>query len=427
MNNEFGAQGSGAIHWRVTTGDAARLLVSANTFNRVDDVRRYGQQIPGVRWSDVPAPGTPVFLPALAGSYRTNLGFATDASCTQVVVRGYDRLGELRAERWLDVESLSWLQLNALFRNVFPDLVADPDNIPTADSLHRFEVVGVDGRVVAYTAIIDNRSNDSSYMVGQRAGDGDGELWLPGAALIEGVNNSLWRSDLVVMSPVASGSTTELAYYPAGADNGGELEMRTVPLAAGESVFEGDVLGDLFGFAAPAVGTLGWSGDAAGGSLVWMRTYTEELVGESELITYGVAITPRGGPGITTSSREGRIYGFSHSESARSNLILQNTRANIGGALLETDVLVELFDSDGVLLSQQAYGLQPGEYFQHNLFIEDYGLDGVSAGSLRVNLQSVPEAGETGGVDAMVTEVNGYVLPGTNDSRLMRAQVLPIE
>ncbi|MCK5377355.1 MAG: hypothetical protein KAJ97_09750, partial [Acidobacteria bacterium] len=182
-----------------------------------------------------------------------------------------------------------------------------------------------------------------------------------------------------------------------------------------------------FGFAAPAVGTLGWSGDAAGGSLVWMRTYTEELGGDDELITYGVAITPRGGTGITTSGTVGRIYGFSQSERARSNLILQNTRANVGGTLLQTDVLVELFDGDGVFLSQQAYGLQPGEYFQHNLFIEDYGLDGVSAGSLRVHLRSVPEAGETGGIDAMVTEVNGYVLPGTNDSRLMRAQVLPIE
>ena len=427
VNNDFGQQASGAIHWRVTAGDVSRLLVSANTFNRVDAVRRYGQQIPGVRWSDVPAPGTPVFLPALAGSYRTNLGFATDASCTQVVVRGYDRSGELRVERWLDVESLSWLQLNALFRNVFPGLVTDPDNVPTADSLHRFEVVGVDGRVVAYSAIIDNRSNDSSYMVGQRSGDGLGDLWLPGTALIEGVNNSQWRSDLVVMSPVAGGSTTELAYYPAGADNGGELDMRTVPLAAGESAFEGDVLRDLFGLGAPAVGTLGWSGDAAGGSLVWMRTYTEEFDGDNELITYGVAIMPRGGTGITTSGTEGRVYGFSHSESARSNLILQNTRANIDGSLLQTDVLVEIFDSDGVLLSQQAYGLQPGEYFQHNLFIEDYGLDSVSNGSLRVHIQTLPKAGETGGVDAMVTEVNGYVLPGTNDSRLMRAQVLPTE
>ncbi len=167
----FGVQGSGAISWRVVEGDPDGLLVNANTYNRVDAVRRYGQQMPGVRWNDAAPAGSRVLVPALAGRYRTNLGFATDGDCSVVVVRGYDRSSSARrAARPSAVQPWSWTQLNSLFRSVFPNLIPDPDTVPEADSLHRFEVIGVDGRVVAYTSIIDNATSDGSYMVGQVAG-----------------------------------------------------------------------------------------------------------------------------------------------------------------------------------------------------------------------------------------------------------------
>ena len=81
----------------------------------------------------------------------------------------------------------------------------DPANTPVADSLHRFQVNGVDGQVVGYTSIIDNTTNDGSYMLGQVAGSGN-DQWLPGAAVISGANDSHWRSDVVAMNP--SGART---------------------------------------------------------------------------------------------------------------------------------------------------------------------------------------------------------------------------
>jgi hypothetical protein len=419
----FGRQGSGAVSWRVTAGDGSLLLVSANTYNRVDAVQRYGQQIPGVRWADAEPAGTPVLVPALAGRYRTNLGFATDGDCTSVLVRGYTRDGVLAAQRSFAVQAWSWVQLNSLFERVFPGLLPDPANTPEAESLHRFEVTGVDGRVVAYTSIIDNTTSDGSYMIGQVPGDGDPQ-WLPGAAVIRGANDSDWRSDVIVMSSAQAAAEAELAYFPAGGDNGGTPDSRVIPLAVGESVFAGNVLGDLFGYAPPAVGSLAVSLPAAP-PLLWMRTYTEEPAPGGGTLTYGQTILPRGDDGVVRGGGEGRVGGFSHDAATRANLILQNTRTAGDGTRLASEVSVELLAADGTVLHQQGYSLLPGEYRQHNRFVDDYGSGPVASASLRITVLDEPGAGETGGVDAMVSEVNGNALDGTNDGRLLRAEILP--
>ena len=417
----FGVSGSGAIFWRVTSGDPDRLLVAANTYNRVDAVQRYGQQIPGVRWSDAVHAGSHVLVPALAGRYRANLGFASGADCTVVAVRGFDRSGALVAERTLAVQPWSWVQLNSLFEHVFPNLLPDPANTPVGDSLHRFEVNGVDGPVVGYTSVIDNATNDGSYMLGQVPG-GSSDQWLPGAAVIRGANDSNWRSDVVAMNPSGGAITPDVSFFPAGQDNGGPLDIEAVPLAAGESVFEGNILGELFGYAPPEVGSLEVAADAGVAPLLWMRTYTEEPAAGGGTVTYGQAILPLAGAGTVASGGEGRVTGFSHDAATRANLILQNTRTASDGTRLASTVRVELLAADGSVLHQQSYALLPGEYRQHNRFVDDYVAGPVRDASLRVRVLDAPAAGESGGVDAMVSEVNGNTLDGTNDSRLLRAE-----
>ncbi len=418
----FGVSGSGAIFWRVVGGDPDRLLVSANTYNRVDAARRYGQQIPGVRWGDAAHAATHVQVPALAGRYRTNLGLATGADCTVVAVTGFDRSGALVAQRTLAVQPWSWVQLNSLFERVFPGLLPDPANTPVAESLHRFQINGVDGPVVGYTSIIDNTTNDGSYMLGQVAGSGD-DQWLPGAAVISGANDSRWRSDVVAMNPSGGAITTEVSFYPSGQDNGGPLDVEPVPLAAGESAFEGNILVELFGYAPPAVGSLEVAADAGVAPLLWMRTYTEEPAPGGGTVTYGQTILPSTGAGTVAPGTQGRIAGFSHDEGTRANLILQNTHTAGDGSRLPSDVSVEVLAADGTVLHEQSYALLPGEYRQHNRFLDDYGVGPVTHASLRVTLVGEPGAGETGGVDAMVSEVNGNVVAGTNDGRLVRADV----
>ena len=152
-----------------------------------------------------------------------------------------------------------------------------------------------------------------------------------------------------------------------------------------------------------------------------MRTYTVEPVTGGETRTYGQAIGPRRQDSMVTTAIEGRIYGFSHDADSRSNLILQNTRS-ADGEYLATTVRVQVLDSIGQALHMQEYALEPGEYRQHNRFLNDYGIAQLESGALVVTILDQASPGETGGVDAMVSEVNGNILDGTNDGRLIRAQ-----
>ncbi len=417
----FGVTGSGAIQWTVVSGDPTGLLASANTYNRVDPTRRYGQQVPGVRWSEAPLSGTSIWVPALAGRYRTNLGFATDETCTRVAIRGYDKSGLQVAQRILDVQPLSWVQLNGIFRNVFPGLITDPDLVPLADSVHRFEVVGENGRVVTYTSIIDNQTSDGSYMLGQLPADSLQFSWLPGVAKISGANNSVWRSDVILMHVGGAADSTNFGFFGPGANPSGSIDTQSVALGADESAVEEDILGSLFGYQPPASGSLLTVSPLASGGLAWMRTYTVEPVTGGDSQTYGQAIGPRSQDSMITAAIEGRIYGFSHDADSRSNLILQNTRS-VDGEYLPTTARVEVLNSAGQSLHTQEYALEPGEYRQLNRFLNDYGISQLEAGALVVTILDQAGPGETGGVDAMVSEVNGNILDGTNDGRLIRAQ-----
>ena len=424
VNTLFGVTGSGAIQWSVVTGDPTGLLVSANTYNRVDATRKYGQQIPGIRWSDASTTGTSVWTPALAGRYRTNLGFATDETCTRVTIRGYDSSGLQVAHRFLNVQPLTWVQLNGIFRNVFSDLLPDPGNVALKDSVHRFEVIGENGRVVAYTSIIDNQTSDGSYMLGQEPADGLQFSWLPGAAKISGANDSLWRSDVILMHVGGVADSTNFGFFGPGANPSGSIDTRSVALGAEESTVEEDTLGSLFDYQPPAVGSLMTISPLESGGLAWMRTYTVEPVAGGDTQTYGQAIGPRYEEAMITAATEGRICGFSHDQNTRSNLILQNTRS-AGGEYLASNVRIRLLGPTGQLLYQQDYALEPGDYRQHNRFVDDYGISQLEAGTAVVTILDQTIPGETGGVDAMVSEVNGDTSAGTNDGRLIRAEVLP--
>ena len=100
------------------------------------------------------------------------------------------------------------------------------------DSVHRFEVVGENGRVVAYTSIIDNQTSDGSYMLGQLPAGGLEFSWLPGAAKISGANNSLWRSDVIVMHVGGSADSTDFGFFPPGANLSGSIDTASVVIGS---------------------------------------------------------------------------------------------------------------------------------------------------------------------------------------------------
>ncbi len=149
------------------------------------------------------------------------------------------------------------------------------------------------------------------------------------------------------MNTAGGPGAVDIAFFPVGQDNGGAPVRWNVPLAVGESLFEGDILAELFGYSPPAVGSLAVS-SAAAQPLLWMRTYTEEPIaggGRRDLRPGDPAAHRRRHgqrPALTDGSR-----GFSHDATTRANLILQNTRAAADGSRLASEVRVELLAADG--------------------------------------------------------------------------------
>ena len=90
-------------------------------------------------------------------------------------------------------------------------------------------------------------------------------------------------------------------------------------------------------------------------------------------------------------------------------------------------IRVDVIDLQGTVVHREIYQLQPGEYLQDNAFIDRFGLGWIDSGTLRIEVTDVSSEGTTGGVAAMVSEVNGASLRGTNDGRLIPAVVLVIQ
>jgi hypothetical protein len=87
-------------------------------------------------------------------------------------------------------------------------------------------------------------------------------------------------------------------------------------------------------------------------------------------------------------------------------------------------VAVQVLDRQGLAVFDRSYSLRPGEYLQHNQFLADYGVGWLHGGALRVMPEAVGAECAQGGVIALVSEVNGAALAGTNDARLMRAAIV---
>jgi len=422
--SEFAMEATGALHYTVTGGDASRLLVEANTFNRVDEHRRYGQQIPGVGWDEAAAAGEAVVVPARGGRFRTNVGFVPGEECSAVDIRVLAEDGSQAASESLSVTPLEWYQL---------------DNVTSrwglGDSLYMVEVSCIDGPLVAYASMVDNISSDGSYHLGQVDEGLDEWYWMPGAALTSGAHGSDWHSDLVLGTGSALGIEAQLSYYPRG---DGEATTRSVLLAGQTSALIEDVLGTTMGLEPDTAGGLNATAKPGQECMAFMRTYTWAEV-DGQQATYGQYVMPRArdemigwrpGKGV---AREGRIIGWSHDETSRANLILQNT-AMLEGVLVDSSAEVVVTDEAGNVLGNAVHQLAPGEYFQLDRFVEAYDLEDaqgspvtrVENGTVIVRLLEADMDGFEGGLDARISEVNGNDIAGSNDARMISARLVPM-
>jgi hypothetical protein len=184
-----------------------------------------------------------------------------------------------------------------------------------------------------------------------------------------------------------------------------------------------NVLRDLFQLPLGSAGTILLDPDGAGVA-AFLRTYA--VAGG---LTYGQYVPPLDASAAVASGLEGRIVGVSHDANRRTNLLLQNAHANAEGSEPRaTTVTVALVDAAGSQVATLAVALAPGANVQINDLVPTL----VGPGALLEDFVIVVTVAaqdflsdSTGGVLAVASEVNGNVVPGTNDPRLVTARVLP--
>jgi hypothetical protein len=94
------------------------------------------------------------------------------------------------------------------------------------------------------------------------------------------------------------------------------------------------------------------------------------------------------------------------------------------GALVASNFRVEVLSAEGTPLASRTHALRAGEYLQLNRFTGVCGLGTAIGASPRASLVEGAVTPYTGGVDAIVTDVNGNARPGTNASRLLRVELV---
>jgi hypothetical protein len=148
----------------VVTSDAnTSLVVTARTFSRRDDGGTLGQFIPGVTAAEAVGLGDralQVLELEQSPSFRSNLGLVeVTGKPVSIEVLGYIPESKVSARTTLDLAPGQFLQLGSIFAsmgfgNVYNGRVA-------------VNVIGGEGRVASYGSVIDNRTQDPTYVPAQ--------------------------------------------------------------------------------------------------------------------------------------------------------------------------------------------------------------------------------------------------------------------
>jgi hypothetical protein len=156
------SSGGGAVV--VTTNNSAPIVVTARTYSRRDDGGTFGQFIPGVTVADTVGVGDrPLQIVQLEQSpaFRSNLGLVEVTGSPVIVdVAAYTPGSKIAAHATVPLAPGQFIQLGSVFAGLgFSSNVYNGRIAVTA--------VGGAGRVAAYGSVIDNRTQDPTYVPAQ--------------------------------------------------------------------------------------------------------------------------------------------------------------------------------------------------------------------------------------------------------------------
>lgn len=416
----FQQEGVGVIQYEIL-GDAAKITVNGNTFNRVSAREQYGQQIFGRSWDQATGAGVPLIVPGQVNltDYRANLGFTASPSTTQVRLVMKNKSGNILHEEIMDVNAGSWNQITKIAQKW------GDNDLPG----FYFEVVGMNGPVDDAMSIVNEATGDGANIVGRSVNDSAQNMFATGAAFLTGANGTNWRSNLQLINPQYQQVAASLVNFLRGQDNSGEADFQPLNLAGQEGRAYPNVLGDFMAQPNGTASTL-WTDTLPGTPLMaFMQTLNQ--VGtddQGRTIAYGQNVPFVNHGAGAVGDLEGVLTGVDNNDNFRANLLLQNTLINeLTGEYEALTVDVEVHTAAGLLAGVKTYDLRPGEYLQDDKVVEKILGDGANldGGTLVVRTRD-PGQHTYGGVNAAVSVVNGNRIAGvgTGDGRLIGANIV---
>ncbi len=330
---EFGLSGSGSL--RVFSSEP--LTINSRTYN-VSDSGTFGQSLCGVTGAGGLRNGGSAVLMQLRedAAARSNIGILNAGRReARIEIVLFDGSGDevARVSRRIDPRQIR--QLNRPF-----EAIGGRTDIETG-----YAVVEVlDGEeVVLYGSVIDAGTNDPTT-IPMKTDAGAARLHVAAAARGQGLENSIWRTDLGLLN-LGPGTTDATVIFHSSGQS--DVEM-TVALASGEQQLLDDIVGRL---GAEGSGSLEIT--ATQPILVSSRTYNQGAEG-----SFGQYLDGIDDGGTIAAGTRVWLTQLQQNDDFRTNIGLYNTGD------IQALIRVHLHDGNGSLLSTAERNIAAGKRIQ---------------------------------------------------------------
>jgi hypothetical protein len=368
---DFSFSGNGGL---LVESSNVHLVVTSRTYNllgadnalELPEGATFGQFIPGVNVDDAldaDVEGHIVYL-ARSDAFRSNLGFcAATATGGRATVTMYAEDGAETGSVSRSFDGFEQYQWNDIFGRT-----------GSPDSTAARAVIVADAPIVAYGSVVDERTGDPVAVMAETAENvAFTDSAIAAAARVEGLADTLWRTDIRIFNPGSATATVTLDYRRKGR-SGRPQESTTVTVGAGAVLPLDDAMMEAFGLE-EANGGIDVTSDVA--VATYSRTYNQTPSG-----TFGQSI-PTEETGRPLAEGEARIYNGLNNTGFRSNAGFFNLDSE------ERTVTLTVVDDGGNEAGSGDIVLDPHEMNQITDVFDEMGIITEDNGSYSLLIEFV--------------------------------------
>ena len=396
---------------QIRSANAAKLVVNTNIFNSSNPAGTYGTSIPTFRSDRAVLAGDRLVLGGIRQDSGAHTNFFIQETAgigvtVQTEFLGAD--GTSLGTRSDTVNAFALTQINS------------PAPAGTVAAIMK-NISTNNGAFLAYATPVDNVSGDNWSVADwsrQYGYAGDGPVFIPVAGVLNGANNTFFRTDVTITNTGTSSGSGTLQFFP----RGGAPVTKTISLGGRQSTILNDVIGTFFAAGNGSVGYLLFT-PTVGAFALTNRTYTTAAGSTG---TFGSAAPVLASSGML---KTGSLRAIASLQDAAQKTVIAATpgtfRTNIG--MVETSgnsatvrVTVNFSYSAGEKLQATGtafkdYALNANQFLQVNSAVADIlGASRDTLGDLRGIEFDFQVISGTGAVAVYASSVDN----GTGDSIL---------